>query len=191
MKIEIPEGTKHINILMSGGVDSTILLYLLLKDGYENIVCHTMDKEGNVSKLVLSPIIDYLNKKFNRNIQLHIIKKKLWIREAVKGILNFYPGVVITGCNKVVTDKFTPTNYIPEDTPPVRGPPLNEFHLRPLIDLDKIEIVRFYLEENILDLLKLTKSCGYRPVYEPRCNGCYFCMERSWAANYLGIEDPE
>lgn len=112
----------------------------------------------------------------------------MYIRDAVERILSVYPGVVMTGCNKVVTH-FTPTVYIPGDTPPVRGPALNEYHLRPFIDIDKVEILQMYVQENILDLLKLTRSCG-RPGLD-RCGGCYFCMEREWATSMLNICDKQ
>jgi 7-cyano-7-deazaguanine synthase in queuosine biosynthesis len=190
MKIDVYPEYKITNVLFSGGMDSTILLYLLAKQihqhGYDiKIVCCTFTSSINKKNLI--PIIEYINNKFSVDIKLVKIKKLQWIRDIVKNLLEIYDGVVYSGCNKVITDKFTPTKYIPNDTPPVRGPAYNERHLRPFINMDKVELMSIYIEEDILDLLKLTHSCGTKT--HVHCGECYFCMERIWAANSLNIRD--
>jgi len=115
-----------------------------------------------------------------------LLRKRYLIREVVENILITSGGYVYSGCNKVLTDEFTPTVYIKGDTPPFRGPPFNDHHIRPFIDMDKKEIMELYVNENVLDLLKLTISCG---ISSEPCGGCYFCMERKWAAALLGIND--
>jgi 7-cyano-7-deazaguanine synthase in queuosine biosynthesis len=79
--------------------------------------------------------------------------------------------------------------YIKGDTPPVRGKAHGEYHLRPFIELDKTQIMNIYIKENILDLLELTNSCGALINGKTQCGGCYFCMERSWAAKNLNLID--
>jgi 7-cyano-7-deazaguanine synthase in queuosine biosynthesis len=193
MKIDVYPEYKVTNLLFSGGMDSTILLYLLAKEIHQNnydikIICVAFNSSTNKKNLI--PIINYIKNKFSVNIKLVKIKKLKWIREIVKNILDLYGGVVYSGCNKVITDKFTPTQYIPYDTPPVRGEAYNEFHLRPFINIDKVELMNIYIEEDILDLLKITHSCGIiQNTNEPHCGECYFCMERIWAANSLNIKD--
>jgi hypothetical protein len=189
MIIKIPDD-KKINLLFSGGMDSTILLYLITKYLCKNnvntkIICHAF---GNSAyKKNLKPIINYIQNKFNIKILLIIYRQNYWIRDIVKQILDIYGGVVYSGCNKVVEDNFTPTKYIQYDTPPVRGPAYNGFHIRPFIDMNKIELMDIYIKEDILDLLKMTHSCGI-PSDTP-CGECYFCMERLWAATSLNIKD--
>jgi len=190
MKIAVYPEYKVTNILFSGGMDSTILLYLLAKEIRQNnhdikIICNAFG--SSINKKNLLPIINYVRDKFSVDVQLIKIRKMQLIRDIVKSIFEVYRGVVYSGCNKVITDKFTPTKYIPNDTPPVRGPAYNEFHLRPFIDMDKVELMNIYIEEDILDLLKITHSCG--TMSESHCGECYFCMERMWAANSLGIKD--
>lgn len=187
MNILIPDNCENINILVSGGVDSTLLTYLVLQQYDKPVICHFINNNEDAFKQIVEPLGNYFKAKFGERYTVRMLKQQqMFIREAVELILSVYPGVVLTGCNKVVTH-FTPTVYIRGDTPPVRGPALNEFHLRPFIDMDKVEIVKIYLEENILDLLKLTRSCGLPGV--DRCNGCYFCMERAWAVSVLNIVD--
>ena len=162
------------------------MLYLLSKQTDKPIICHSFHKKSNE---VVIPIIDYLEKIFGKRYHYFCLNRKnMILRNAAELILSVYPGVIFTGCNKVVTH-FTPTVYIPGDTPPVRGPALNEHHLRPFIEMDKIDILKLYLEENILDLLSMTRSCGVPGPGASRCGGCYFCMERSWAATELNIND--
>jgi 7-cyano-7-deazaguanine synthase in queuosine biosynthesis len=190
MKIDVYPEYKVTNILFSGGMDSTILLYLLAKEIHQNnhdikIICNAFGSSRTKKNLI--PIIEYIENKFSVDVQLIKIRKTQLIRNIVKNLLDIYDGIVYSGCNKVITDKFTPTKYIPNDTPPVRGPAYNEFHLRPFIDMDKVELMNIYIEESILDLLKITHSCGTMP--NGHCGECYFCMERIWAANSLGIKD--
>jgi 7-cyano-7-deazaguanine synthase in queuosine biosynthesis len=190
MNIDVYPEYKVTNILFSGGMDSTILLYLLAKKIHQNnydikIICNAFGSSRTKKNLI--PIIDYIKNKFSINIQLVKIRKLQLIRDIVKNILDLYGGVVYSGCNKVITDKFTPTKYIPNDTPPVRGPAYNDFHLRPFINMDKVELMNIYIQEDILDLLKITHSCG--TMAETHCGECYFCMERIWAANSLNIKD--
>jgi 7-cyano-7-deazaguanine synthase in queuosine biosynthesis len=190
MKIDVYPEYKITNLLFSGGMDSTILLYLLAKEIHQNnydikISCVAFGASTNRKNL--SIIIDYIKNKFLVDIKLTKIKRKQWIRDIVKSLLDTYEGVIYSGCNKVIIDKFTPTKYIPNDTPPVRGDPYNEFHLRPFINMDKVELMNIYIEEDILDLLKITHSCG--TMVEEHCGECYFCMERIWAANSLNIKD--
>ena len=187
MNISIPENCENINILVSGGVDSTLLTYLVLKQYDKPVICHFINNSDEAFKQIIEPLSDYFQDKFGERYKICTLKQQgLFIRDAVQLILGVYPGVVLTGCNKVVTH-FTPTVYIRGDTPPVRGPALNEYHLRPFIDMDKVEILRTYVEENILDLLKKTRSCGLPGI--DSCGGCYFCMERAWAVSVLNISD--
>lgn len=188
----IPENTEKINILFSGGADSTILLYLLCKEKQEKnldipIVCHVM----LVKPKHIDEIISYISEKFSEKIDVVFWKNKMFIRMLVDSIQKIYGGVVFSGCNKVLTEEFTPTFYIPNDTPPVRGPALNEKHIRPFIDIDKSEIVRIYIDNNEMGLFNKTISCGaYGEQNGSRCGGnCYFCLERDWALKQNNINN--
>lgn len=190
MRITIPSDCKKIHILFSGGMDSSILLYLLAKQVMEDvrdipIICHTF--LGGISKSAANKVIQFITKKFTVHISHRYHGNKYKIREITHLIQTTEPGYVFSGCNKVVDGVFTPTQYIPGDTPPWRGPALNNQHIRPFIEMDKIAIVQIYVDENVLDLLSLTHSCGVSG--NDKCGGCYFCMERQWAIDFFGIID--
>jgi len=196
MKIEVPSGSKHIGVMTSGGVDSSILLYLLAKNN-SNIRITTYTQYLRTDKFrfeIINRVIDWINNDLNIQIENVLPTNRKYIRDSVDSIIKVMgTDYVYTGCNLVIWDenKFVPTNYIEYDTPPIRGPALNEKHLRPFIDMDKIEITKLYIDNDIVDLLSLTRSCGYSRGYGYKnpCGGCYFCAERQWAMNSLGLEN--
>lgn len=189
----IPEDAKRIGILLSGGMDSSILLYLLCKEVHENQksviinACH-MKPRTDLTVIVQS-VMDYTSSKFPVTISYHTMPRR-FIREGVRNILDVLKcDYVFTGCNKVVVGEFTPTKIIIGDTPPVRGEPYNERHLRPFIHMDKREIVELYINENVLDMIPLTVSCGVYDMgdAEKDCGECYFCMEKRWGMQFYNL----
>lgn len=184
MRIPIPEDCKNINILLSGGVDSTLLLFLLMKERQITnvqtpIKCFAMKSPTTAHTNVVSWISSY----FNEEIPCQLMPK-YFIRDAVKNILAIESGYVYSGCNLVLENEFTPTRYLVGDTPPIRGDVYNEFHLRPFIDIGKDELTREYENQGIIDLFKITVSCG---VSDDPCGECYFCLERQWGIDKSGI----
>jgi 7-cyano-7-deazaguanine synthase in queuosine biosynthesis len=190
MRIEIPEDCEKIHVLFSGGMDSSILLYLLAKQMVEeeksvSLITHSF---GNSYRSKHVPtVINFIENKFSYPIKIRKHQLSYNIRDIVNLILTTEGGCVFSGCNKVIENQFKPKRYIPGDTPPWRGPPHSDHHLRPFIELDKIEILNIYVTENILELLPLTHSCG--TTSREKCGECYFCLERKWATDALNISD--
>jgi 7-cyano-7-deazaguanine synthase in queuosine biosynthesis len=180
MQIYIPNNCPQINVLFSGGVDSSLLLYLLTRQNKNNIPIHVFgmlkQKRERHFYIVLSWLETHLNTEYNKQLTTRFF----FIRDFVKNTLDISPdnSVTYSACNKVVTGIFTPTRYIPGDTPPVRGPAFNERHIRPFIDISKIEICQVYKQFTLQPLFNLTHSCGID--IENHCGECYFCMERAW-----------
>jgi 7-cyano-7-deazaguanine synthase in queuosine biosynthesis len=190
MKIEIPSDCRKAHVLFSGGVDSTLILYSLLlqyaNDPEFQIICHGLNMSRQDIKFQRCvDILNVLEHKFNRQILFTPFIKLYILRDFVKMILSVDKGYVFSGCNKVL-EFLTPTNYIPHDTPPVRGEPFNEFHIRPFINMDKKEIISYYIKYNILELLNMTYSCGYDS--RVACKNCYFCLERRWGLEMCGLD---
>jgi hypothetical protein len=184
MQLHLPN-TKNISFLFSGGVDSTLLLYMALCQKRDDVVFRAFgyNIEQDRISLVLEPIIDYMFNRFNYRIPLKVFNHKLYVRPTVEKVLGVYPGVVYTGCNKVMSFP----GQLKTLKVPVRGPPLNEYHLRPFIDMTKVDIALLYKQYMIEDLWKITYSCMQNDMRQ--CGRCYFCLERSWASNIVGITD--
>ena len=180
--ISVPENG-NLSLLGSGGADSTAIAYILARfySHRKPKIFMMGNQEHHVNRL--RKIISYIKDSTGYEYEFVLFREKGLIRPTVEKILGVLGGVVYTGCNKVVTH-FTPTVYIEGDTPPIRGPSLNEKHIRPFIDMDKVQILQIYKDHGILDLLNMTRSCGLATGI---CEGCYFCMERSWACEVLDI----
>lgn len=173
----------NYSILFSGGVDSTLLL---VKYAHLTPRAFTFGQTDEKIDHLLHPILREVERITGYQYPLTHLKGKLLIRPTVERIQGVYPGYVLTGCNRVLTH-LNPTVYIEGDTPPVRGPALNEYHWRPFIDWDKAKIIAEYHKNSHHHLLSLTRSCGLGG-YE-RCGGCYFCLERAWGFEQVGIPD--
>jgi len=180
MKIHIPEDCTQINILFSGGVDSSLLLYLLTTQNTQNVPIHVFGMLKNKREQHFYDVLSWLETHLHTQYIKQLSPQLFFIRDFVKNTLAISPetGVTYSACNKVVTDVFTPTRYIAGDTPPVRGPALNARHLRPFIELNKVEICQIYKQFSLQSLFNLTHSCGVD--IETHCGKCYFCMEREW-----------
>lgn len=183
--IEIPS-SGNITILASGGADSTILAYIMALTAPERMPRLVLMGVNETGTERIDRIIDYIHAKTGYQYPLITFKGKTHIRPTVEKILGVFGGAVYSGCNKVITAEFTPTVYIKDDTPPVRGPALNDQHIRPFIELDKVEVLRLYKDYGVEDLLHLTHSCGSSQI---PCGGCYFCLERAWACDILHLSN--
>ena len=189
MEIRIPEDCKKIHLLFSGGVDSTLLLYLLLLQKQHRpdleIKCHGLLMSKRSIKFTrCSKILDVLEQKFKVKIPFQNFDRKFILREFAEMIMSVEPGYVFSGCNKVLYF-LEPTIYVEGDTPPIRGNAFNKFHIRPFIDMDKSQIISYYYKYNILDIFDMTYSCGFNT--NTPCGNCYFCLERSWGLENCNI----
>jgi len=173
----------RIGIMLSGGMDSALLLYLLSSTFDNEIIPFTVPKTDG-AELYVNDIIDWVNRKTNRNIPYSkfignpLIPHEAIINQAIKQIKNEYDVLYFAG------------NSYPEDVMP-NGPKrtkrLHPKHRQPFFDCYKTDIVRAYIDFEIIDLIELTHTCTEQKV--GRCNTCWQCTERIWAFNELNIKD--
>jgi hypothetical protein len=188
MKIHT-ESDKTYGILLSGGLDSSILLYILLKNNSNiKIQPFTIPKKDG-AYLYVDPIIDYFNKKFNTSIpetikagdpNAHHRKQN---ESAVRDVLEKFP----------IDQLFMAINRIPDELANYPGAPnrakssLDPRILIPFVDLTKDQILSIVFTEGLDDLIPLTHSCTEQQ--HGRCNVCWQCQERIWAFNKLEKQD--
>jgi len=178
---------KQYGIMLSGGLDSAVLLSLILLENKDiKIQPFTIPKHDG-ALLYINNIIAYINtlcqvqlsetivvgdKELPHNKQgpsaVKEIKQKYTIDHLFFGS-NQNPPVTIQGLN------------------PVRIRPTDNSVLCPFFDLYKTDIVNLAVKHDLQDLFNITHTCTEQQV--GRCNACWQCRERAWAFNTLNIQD--
>lgn len=176
------KSTDRIGIMLSGGMDSALLLYLLAKN-VDNIVPFTVPKTDG-AKHYVGPIVDWVNQRLSKQI----------IQPKFIGNPSAYHENIINLALKLIENEYDilyfAGNSYPKDILP-NGP--NRFrrnnpkHCQPFFDLYKTDILQAYVEHDIMDLLELTHTCT--ELEFGRCNICWQCRERIWTFEQLNIID--
>ena len=193
--IDIPKHLTHIGVMVSGGFDSAILLYLVLKeiqDTNRNIkltVFNVPNVKDNADYFS-NQVVNFLEKHFNKTISD--------IRSIGDGTLPHNqiiqkPGRYI-GENKLVEKLYVGVNQNPPIKFPIAGPwrrdpndiiPDNLSY--PFLKLYKTHILDLYSQFGMLELANITHSCT--ETLNNRCNQCFQCYERAWAYKELNLVD--
>lgn len=179
---------KNIGVLVSGGMDSAIMYYLLTKLNIENnnlfnITPYTILKKEGSKKYAL-PIINYVQKKFDlQTTGLNVVgdntlPERIQVDSGIKDVFNkgndfVYVGIISAreehriNWRKCVFVEEVRKKY-------------------PLLNLEKSHVVDLYIKYNLLDLLKLTYSCANDELNA--CGSCNGCNERQWGLNQMGLK---
>lgn len=176
-------------ILLSGGIDSAILLYLLIKVNPNIQIQPFTIAKTDGAYLYADPIIDHFNKKFNLMIPQTIVVgdptvyHRLQSTTAVREIFEKYP----------VDYLYIGLNQNPPELANLPGAPVRDTKstnpqiILPFVDLYKHNILEFMYDNNQEDLIDITHSCTEQSV--GRCNQCWQCTERAWAFEKLNKID--
>ena len=177
---DIKKYPKSIGILFSGGIESTLLLYLLtqeMQNTDHEVESYVIDRPNNPidkSKNIFAKI-----SKGTLNV-LEIPKVEYWQQVPMAtAIVRVKHDVVLRGMNKYPSDQSIRPNYIFnfQETAQLR---------LPFKDLDKTQTIKAFYKLGIEDLLPFTHSCGRG--FNTTCGECFNCLERAWAYNSLGLE---
>jgi hypothetical protein len=180
---------KKYGIMLSGGLDSAVLLYLVVREFPSIKIQPFTINKADGAMLYVNPIIDHFNKKFNLNIPYTIpvgdplAYHREQSKTAVRDILQ----------NHSVDIIFNALNKNPEELNLLPGAPQRSASsdhpklILPFVNLLKHHILDFVYEYNQEDLIDITHSCTEQPV--ERCNKCWQCTERAWAFSKLGKTD--
>jgi hypothetical protein len=187
--IELSPKKETLGVFVSGGIDSAILYYLLLK---ENIALNNLHdiipftifrKEG--SSYAAAPVIEHVH--FSLGLPLKSALKVgdntlpehqqvgSGMQEAYKaGISRVYGGLI----------QQLPQHLIGWDAVKFRE---SEKFKAPFQHLNKSHIIDLVRKFDQECLYHITHSCCYDVG---RCNVCNGCNERAWGFEQLGIIDP-
>ena len=218
--LTIDKNWKRIGISLSGGADSALLAYLILKDTNADIYFTTqvrMWKTRPWQRYVAKGVVEWFRNRFDNRIE-HIegfIPPEL--EEPTSPLITDEYGAAKPG-NRIILRAhneylihthnldawFAAVNQNPNIDIPGALPernngvlPLHMKHMEvdichPFVYTTKDWIIKQYYENNIEDLLNITRSCegefselNYK-TYTPGqfvtiCNECFWCKERAWA----------
>ena len=202
-------------ISASGGADSSILLYFLMRESKEKIYIFTTgnNQKGRLNVECSVRVIEQLIKiTGNSNIEHHISYAEKQDRPAVfSEKMNFYFDNNLINLVYTGVTRFPPEEIIKEWTDPgssnlqMRTGELKPFLHKnwqdltgtlytPWINVDKSKIYEIYQQEGLLDtLFPLTRSCEFIPentdkskdLGDGHCGECFWCKERQWAFGRL------
>jgi len=196
VKIEIAAGP--IGLSFSGGVDSSLLLYILMSNHHDTIHLFTLTQSvrlraaAKVSEQVLDRCIELTK---NHNVvhhtefvesgsKFHIMPdqfKKLGLITA-----NYYADTANPPIDIVST--FTAGALMHDKRDPLIQRPIwqpNQVGV-PFTNHNKQTIAAMYRELNLIDtLFPLTKSCISRQIKDGHCGHCWWCNERQWGFGRL------
>lgn len=180
---------KKYGILLSGGLDSAVLMYLLIqREPKIDLQPFTIDKTDGAARYA-NPIIKHFNKKFNLNIPETIYVGDPTAHHRAQSTT----AVVDILVNHTVDYLFIGINQNPPELNHLPGAPKRDKKsndariIFPFVDLYKTDIIELMFKYDQKDLIYITHSCTEQAV--GRCNKCWQCTERYWSFSKLGQED--
>jgi 7-cyano-7-deazaguanine synthase in queuosine biosynthesis len=190
--VDIKQSTNY-GIMLSGGLDSAVLLYLMLKAcPTANIQIFYIAKYDG-SYTYLDKIIQYLNTAFGIVLPAPIevgspdIHHTQINQTGIKHVLFKYPKIekLFIGINQNPPQPWGDPKWVFPIRPTENTNPRLDM---PFMMLYKTHIVDLALQENQENLLMLTHTCTEQVTGS--CMKCFQCNERAWAFEKLNVLDP-
>ena len=197
-KIAVIDDFNVFGVFLSGGLDSAILSYLVLKlKSKSNVVFLTgTHKHLDYYNIPYTKkIVAWLDTRFPNRIIDHNItyyKDRIDAQNRKKDINNqlikkYNIGALLTG---LTLNPINNPELMIEGRDIRRDSPVQYQNYyqgipqyMPFNELDKTGIYKLYKENNILNLGRLTISCESETLHRP-CQQCWWCKEKYWAFNY-------
>lgn len=192
---DLPNGP--VGVLCSGGADSSLILYLLMKHSNQPLHVLTMAnrKKHFTNAIVVSKVIDWCMKKTNNNNIVHTVK---YVDEQTDEQLQ---QLTIQHLKVFRTIYIGDTCYPPEDIHDEfvqnTGDSFNKLEDRkpnknratkvgpiyvPFTNYNKRKIAEIYEHLDIMELADITRSCEtFEDIGTKHCGNCWWCKEREWA----------
>lgn len=186
------QGKKNVGIFISGGFDSTILLYILCKiianEGLDIAVKVFTVPRYDDSTVHADRVLVWIRSIFNSiefvvehigDPDLHHSKQVLSGIQAVR--------VKLPELSILLADTSIPLELQTPDAPQ-RVKSHNSLIIQPFIDYDKRTTVTLAEEMGKLDeIARISHTCTQSKLW--RCSNCWQCYERAWAFKSLGLND--
>jgi 7-cyano-7-deazaguanine synthase in queuosine biosynthesis len=196
---EFPYHDKQLVAIVSGGVDSALLLYYLLISKRKVNVYTTASEKTLYKNAVTAANVVRKCMEITNNYQVnHIISYQPngsieWIFKPLVPLLNnntydsVYTG--ITANPPEGTIPFESGQEKERDPTVIKNVKPNPYVIQPFINHDKKWIAEMYKKHNLMEtLFPVTRSCEHQadqpndPGFD-HCGKCWWCKEREWAFN--------
>jgi len=197
--VSIPLIDGKVGLNMSGGTDSSLLLYILLSNKKETLEVFTLasDLKGRTSAKIAANVIDKcIELTGNNNINHHVVYVDMQDdgnlfrlpREMIseKKITMMYTGVTANPPKEIADNFLTPIDNSEQNSrdPLTHRPIIIGDWCCPFFNIDKIKIAEMYESLGLLEtLFPLTRSCELENPpsnFLGHCNNCWWCHEREW-----------
>lgn len=189
-KFQLPLLQRRIAVLVSGGLDSSLLYYLVkslaIQDSRYTVVPYTLERKDG-SKRHAQHVIDYVHNKLNidrmETIYVPLVETdtERQVSEGISKILKTNNNILYVGLIQTLPEHAlhgVPTPLIPKELSNV---------VFPLKNLYKTHIIDMMQKLKLTELYGLTHSCVYDITH--KCNECNRCNERHWAFQMLDMID--
>ena len=220
MIVPVKHGWKKIGISLSGGADSALLAYLVMSKTNADIYFTTQVRNWKTrpwQSWIADEVVQWFRNYFpNRIHHIQGFIPPEMEEPNTTYITDEYgqekPGnrIILRAHNEWIANTYNldawyagvtknPDIDIPgalserdEGVLPLQTEHMGVTVLHPFVHTAKDEIIKAYYENNIEDLLDLTRSCEgefegldyttyKRGQYVPTCGKCFWCKEREWA----------
>jgi len=192
VSIRLPDKKSRIGVLVSGGIDSAILYYLILLENkfrgntHEVYPISLMRKEG--SRYFSSLVVGAVNQQFSipftepRLFGDNTLPEEEQIKSLVdqalaKGFDIVYAGVI----------EQLPQHM--DNWKPIPSKETARFKT-PFQSVNKSHVIEMVIKFNQEQLFYITHSCADANYQVGRCYRCNGCNERTWGFEELGLSDP-
>jgi diphthamide synthase (EF-2-diphthine--ammonia ligase) len=187
--LQLPVKPLKLGVLISGGIDSALLYFLILLENKIQGNLHTvvpltmLRKEGSrhFAKIVVAYIQSYFKIPYTEPIMVgdNTLPEEQQVKSAVIQAHEQICDIVYAGVIQQL-----PQHMV--DWQPVPSRETLRFRT-PLIQLDKSHIVELCARFGLESLYSITHSCSFLEM--GRCNQCNGCNERTWGFAQAGVID--
>lgn len=221
MELYLQDRWQRIGISLSGGADSALLAFLLCSNTKAEIHFTNqirLWKTRPWQEYVADQVIDWFKQRFQNKFYVHrnLIPPELEWADKGPTIIDEYGKlksgnqIILRSHNEYIAHRYKldalygGVNLNPDVDLPGALKDRDQGHIEPyfihdgvaichpFVHVRKDWIIKQYHENNILDLLDLTRSCEgefpeinyktYQPgQHVPNCGMCFWCYEREWA----------
>jgi hypothetical protein len=192
VNIQLPTKASKLGVLVSGGIDSAILYYLLLLENqlrgniHKILPISIIRKEG--SKYLSSVVVGHVNQHFQipfaepQIVGDNTLPEEEQVKSGVIQALDEGFDLVYAGVIEQLPQHMINWQPIPsKETARFKTPFAN---------VNKSHIIDMVRKLNQDALFYITHSCSDDRFQVGRCNRCNGCAERSWGFSQLGLTDP-